>query len=187
MSEDFSYLKRFLNVIGRLCKKTYRKTDDTYADWKYAYFFFYQRCLLFNVHVPWPCHHTSFVTSPSRVKFGRYTSPGSAPCQYIQGDNGIEIGDNVQIAPGVHIISANHDPSDYSKLLAAPPVRIGNNVWIGGNAVILPGVQIGSNVIIGAGSVVTRNIPDDSVAVGNPCRVIKKKEKYREDSVFAKT
>ncbi len=55
----------------------------------------------------------------------------------------------------------------------AKPVRIGDNVWIGGSVTILPGVTIGDNVTIGAGSVVTKNIPSNSIAVGNPCKVIK--------------
>ena len=54
------------------------------------------------------------------------------------------------------------------------PVIIGNNVWIGGNVNVLPGVTIGDNVVIGAGSVVTKDIPANCVAVGNPCRVIRK-------------
>ena len=56
----------------------------------------------------------------------------------------------------------------------AYPITIGNNVWIGAGAIILPGVTIGNNVVIGAGSVVTKNIPAYSLAVGNPCRVIKR-------------
>ena len=68
-------------------------------------------------------------------------------------------------------------------------VTIGDNVWIGGNTVIMPGVHIGSNTVIGAGSVVTKDIPDWSVAVGNPCRVIKKiteedKKYYYKDREF---
>ena len=55
----------------------------------------------------------------------------------------------------------------------AKPIKVGNNVWIGGNVIVLPGVTIGNNTIIGAGSVVTKNIPSNVVAVGNPCRVIK--------------
>lgn len=55
----------------------------------------------------------------------------------------------------------------------ARPISVGNNVWIGGNVTVLPGVTIGNNVTIGAGSVVTRDIPDNTLAVGNPCRVIK--------------
>ena len=68
-------------------------------------------------------------------------------------------------------------------------VTIGDNVWLGGNTVVVPGVHIGSNVVIGAGSVVTKDIPDWSVAVGNPCRVVKKiteedKQYYFKDRKF---
>lgn len=58
-------------------------------------------------------------------------------------------------------------------LTSTKPVKIGDNVWVGGNSVIFPGITIGNNVTIGAGSVVTKNIPDNVLAFGNPCRVIK--------------
>jgi acetyltransferase-like isoleucine patch superfamily enzyme len=171
-------LQAIMNLPGRLLKATYSIQDDTYDNWKYFYFFFYQRVLMFNIHVPWPCHPTSTVTGVGGIKFGKRTSPGSGPNQYIQGANGIIFGDNVQIGPSVSIISANHDPSDYNLHLSSPPVIIGSNVWIGANCVVLPGVKIGSNVIIGAGSIVNRDIPSDSIAVGNPCRKIKSKSPY---------
>lgn len=177
--EDFSFLKSILNGLGKLLKKTYSYSDDTYSDWKYVYFFFYQRVLLFNFHVPWPCHYTSYVTSPSNIKFGKRTSPGSAPFQYIQGENGIIIGDNVQFAPGVQLISANHNFEDFDIPEYSPPLKIGSNVWLGANVVVLPGVEIGNNVVIGAGSIVTKSIPSDSIAVGNPCKVIKNKPPYK--------
>ena len=60
----------------------------------------------------------------------------------------------------------------------APPIVIGNDVWIGANAVVLPGVTIGDNVIVGAGAVVTRDIPANVVAVGNPARVLRDKRPY---------
>jgi maltose O-acetyltransferase len=88
----------------------------------------------------------------------------------------VTIGNNVFIAPNVVISTAAH-PIDAlernSALEFAKPIRIGNNVWIGATVTILPGVEIGDNVTIGAGSVVTRSIPANSVAVGNPCRVIR--------------
>lgn len=62
----------------------------------------------------------------------------------------------------------------------AKPIEVGNNVWIGGNVVVLPGVKIGDHCVIGAGSVVTKDIPDNSVAVGNPCKVIRKIEQKDE-------
>ena len=89
----------------------------------------------------------------------------------------VTIGDDCFIGPNVSIYTACHstDPVERNTRREwAEPVTIGDNVWIGGSVTILPGVTIGSNVTIGAGSVVTRDIPDNVVAVGNPCRVIKK-------------
>lgn len=89
----------------------------------------------------------------------------------------VTIGANVQIAPNVSIYTAGHPihpESRNSGYEYGIPVIIGNNVWIGGNSVILPGVTIGNNVVIGAGSVVTKNIPDNWIAAGNPCRIIRK-------------
>lgn len=89
----------------------------------------------------------------------------------------VTIGDNCMLAPNVAIYTAGHPlhPVSRNSLYEyGIPVTIGNNVWIGGNAVILPGVTIGNNVVIGAGSVVTKDIPDWSLAAGNPCRVLRK-------------
>lgn len=91
----------------------------------------------------------------------------------------IEIGDNVMLAPNVQIYTAYH-PIDAqlrnSGIEYGSPIKIGDNVWIGGGVIITPGITIGDNVVIGAGSVVTKDIPPNTVAVGNPCRVIKKIE-----------
>ena len=89
----------------------------------------------------------------------------------------ITIGDNCFMASNVAIYTAGHPihpDSRNSMYEYGIPVTIGDNVWIGGNVVICPGVTIGSNCVIGAGSVVTKDIPDWSVAAGNPCRVIRK-------------
>ncbi len=89
----------------------------------------------------------------------------------------VSFGDDCFIGPNVSIYTACHstDPLQRnSRCEWAKPVTIGNNVWIGGSVTILPGVSIGDNVTIGAGSVVTNDIPSCSVAVGNPCRVVKK-------------
>lgn len=93
-------------------------------------------------------------------------------------DNGsVKIGDNVMFAPNVSLYTVGH-PLDAKLRNEAweqtAPITIGNNVWIGGNAVILPGVTIGDNVVIGAASVVTRDIPADSLAVGSPCKVLRR-------------
>ena len=89
----------------------------------------------------------------------------------------IRIGDNAQIAPNVSIYTAGHpihQESRNSSYEYGIAVDIGDNVWIGGNVVILPGVTIGDNAVIGAGSVVTKDIPANVIAAGNPCRVIRK-------------
>ncbi|PRR79897.1 Maltose O-acetyltransferase [Clostridium liquoris] len=109
----------------------------------------------------------------------------------------VRIGHNVFFGPRVCIFTAGH-PIDAdirnTGLEYGKPVTIGNNVWIGGNAVINPGVTIGNNVVIGSGAVVTKDIPDNVIAVGNPCRVFReitdedKKywEKQREEYLNSK-
>lgn len=89
----------------------------------------------------------------------------------------VTIGKNAQIAPNVSIYTAGHPVHPDSRNTGYEygiPITIGDNVWIGGSVVILPGVTIGNNVVIGAGSVVSKDIKDNSIAVGNPCRVIRK-------------
>lgn len=88
----------------------------------------------------------------------------------------VKIGDNVFIAPNVGIYTAGHPiHSDLRNegLEFALPIEIGNSVWIGGNVVINPGIKIGDNTVIGSGSVVTKNIPPNVLAVGNPCKVLR--------------
>ena len=89
---------------------------------------------------------------------------------------GVYIGKKTLIAPGVHIYTAEHplDADDRAKWEMCRPVRIGERCWIGGDVTICPGVTIGDRTVIGAGSVVTKDIPSDCVAYGNPCRVAKK-------------
>lgn len=107
-------------------------------------------------------------------------------CTFVD-NNRIDIGNNVLIASDVKIYTATHT-TDVAGRTNTPenkeisgcfcrtyskPVTIEDNVWIGGGAILLPGVTIGKNSVIGAGSVVTKSIPSDCVAVGNPCKVIK--------------
>ncbi len=89
----------------------------------------------------------------------------------------VRIGDNCQLAPNVAIYTAGHPVHPVSRNSGyeyGKEITIGDNVWIGGNAVICPGVHIGNNVVIGAGSVVTKDVPDWVIAAGNPCRVLRK-------------
>ena len=131
-----------------------------------------------------------WITAPFYVDYGNNIYFGdncevNMNCTFLD-DNEIVIGDNALIAPNVQIYTAFHPTNaeerfcgqkadgsfEFCKTQTAP-VHIGKNVWIGGGAIILPGVTIGDNVVIGAGSVVTKDIPSNKIAVGNPCRVIK--------------
>jgi maltose O-acetyltransferase len=88
----------------------------------------------------------------------------------------IEIGDNVLLAPNVQIYTAHHPIDPKLRLTGnelASPIYIGHNVWLGGGVIVCPNVRIGDNTTIGAGSVVTKDIPANVIAVGNPCRVIR--------------
>lgn len=104
-------------------------------------------------------------------------------------DTDIFVGDSVMFGPNVTVATAGHPIDPALRLKVGQfniPVRIGNNVWIGANSVILPGITIGDNSVIGAGSIVTKDIPENVVAVGNPCRVLRPiserdKEYYYKD------
>lgn len=88
----------------------------------------------------------------------------------------VRIGENCFIAPGVHIYTATHPLNPFERVSGAEfgkPVTIGNNVWIGGRAVINPGVTIGDNVVIASGAVVTKDVPNNVVVGENPAKVIK--------------
>ena len=134
-----------------------------------------------------------WITAPFYVDYGNNIYFGNncevnMNCTFLD-DNIIRIGDNALIAPNVQIYTAFHPTNaidrfgipkedgsfEFCKTQTAP-VIIGNNVWIGGGAIILPGVTIGNNVVIGAGSVVTKNIPDNVIAVGSPCRVVRRNQ-----------
>lgn len=96
-------------------------------------------------------------------------------CTILDGAQ-VTFGDNVFIAPNCGFYTAGH-PLDVAQRNAgleyARPITVGNNVWIGAQVCVLPGVTIGDNSVIGAGSVVTKSIPPNSVAIGNPCRVVR--------------
>ena len=110
----------------------------------------------------------------NKIKIGKNAFINSN-CYFMDG-GGIELGDNVYIGPSCGLYTAIH-PTEYkirnTGLEQALPIKIGNNVWLGGNVVILPGVTIGDGCVIGAGSVVTKDIVPNSVACGNPCKVIR--------------
>lgn len=125
------------------------------------------------------------ITAPIYVDYGKFIKLGknveiNMNCVLLD-CNEITIGDNTLIAPSVNIYTVFHPvksderfPSESPFAIGkTAPVTIGKNCWIGGNSTILPGVKIGDNTTIGAGSVVTKDIPANVLAFGNPCRVKK--------------
>lgn len=121
-----------------------------------------------------------YIEPPLHANWGRHTHFGNNVYANFNltlvDDTDIFVGDNVMFGPNVTVATAGHpiDP-DLRRQVAQfnIPVHIGNNVWIGAGSVLLPGVSIGDNTVIGAGSIVTKDIPADVVAVGNPCRVLR--------------
>ena len=128
-----------------------------------------------------------WIEAPFYCDYGSNISIGhntfiNTNCMFLD-NNMISIGCNGLIAPYVQIYTASHPLRASERILgegvnaryvtSTKPVYIGDNVWIGGNSVIFPGVRIGDGVTIGAGSIVTRDIPDNVLAYGNPCEVIK--------------
>jgi len=102
-----------------------------------------QRVFRVNSDVPWMVHYTSCVTIPAKISIGKGVASSfarSGGC-YIQGGNGIIFGNWVVFAPGVKIISANHDLTQLKRWVPAEPIQIGDDCWIGANAIILPGVK----------------------------------------------
>ena len=126
-----------------------------------------------------------YIEPPLHANWGKNTHLGSHVYANFNltlvDDTDIYIGDHVMIGPNVVLATAGHPVDPALRLQAAQfnlPIRIGRNVWIGAGAIVLPGVSIGENSVIGAGSVVTKDIPENVVAVGNPCRVLRPISEY---------
>ena len=123
----------------------------------------------------------AFINPPFYCDYGTYIEVGdnfsaNYNCTILDVAK-VTIGSNVMFAPNVSVFTAGHPvhPAARNTMYEyGISITIGDNVWVGGNSVILPGVHIGSNTVIGAGSVVTKDIPDGVIAAGNPCRVIRK-------------
>lgn len=139
-----------------------------------------------SVGSPFICDYGCHITLGNNVSI-------NMNCTFVD-CNRITIGNNVLIASNVQMYTATHpveladrltpdwneESGEYFCRTYALPITIGDGCWIGGGAVLLPGVTIGSGTVIGAGSVVTKDIPDNCVAVGNPCRVIRSINKERQ-------
>ncbi len=121
-----------------------------------------------------------YLEPPFHANWGKHTHLGNDVYANFNltlvDDTAIYIGNNVMFGPNVVVDTASHPIRPDLRLTQTQyniPVHIGDNVWIGANVVILPGVTIGENSVIGAGSVVTKDIPANVVAVGNPCRILR--------------
>lgn len=135
---------RNVSIIKRLILRTYGLSEDTSIN-------------------------KTFFCSSKNVKIGKNVGLNDT---FILAYSLVKIGDNCSFSFRNMIITSTHDLNDFSTIIAKP-VTIGDNVWITTNVTILPGVRIGDNSVIGAGSVVTKDIPSNVFATGNPCRVVK--------------
>lgn len=138
--------------------------------------FIFQRIFRLNSEASFQVNFTSTIVAAEKIFIGRnvWVSFAVSGNCYIQAGNGIFLGDDTIFAPGVKIISANHDPKNKMKWEKSSPIKIGRRCWIGANAVILPGVELGDNCIVGAGAVVTASYPENSVVGGVPAKLITK-------------
>lgn len=136
--------------------------------------FIVQRVFGVNRAVPWMVHYTSRVTTPKNIRIGKnvWLSFALSGGCYVQGGNGVFIGDDTLFGPGVKIISSNHDMANHNQWVDSDPIKIGERCWIGANAVILPGVSLGDECVVGAGAVVTKSFPARSVIGGVPAKLL---------------
>ena len=155
--------------------------DPKFHYWKMIKAFWAQKILRKNSHVPWPVHASSMIKAPKHIQRGT-RCPGLAPFCYIDGRNGIEIGENTWIGPRVSLISMNHDLNDYTRYTESDPIIVGKNCWIATGAIITAGVRLGDHTVVAAGAVVTKSFPEGNVLIGGiPAKRLKKLPEYNKN------
>lgn len=169
--------------IGNICYDKKYLTGRYFNRWRFTKgwfwigkYWFKQKVLRFNAHIPFPVPPYAMVAEPRNIVFNPddmqiFHSVGT----YFQGISAkIELGSPIYVAPGVGFITANHNFEKLDESAAGRDIKIGNNSWIGMNTVILPGVVLGEHTIVGAGAVVTRSFPEGNcVIAGVPAVKIK--------------
>lgn len=169
-------LKKIISIfpIGKIIIETAAsQTPVTFKIW------WFQKILGFNKKTYWPTHFTSKISYPENIYAGIDTCPGYMNNCYIQGLGKIYIGDYTQIAPGVGIISSNHNIHDSREQITGK-ITIGKYCWIGMNATILANVELGDYTIVAAGAVVTNSFTEGYCVVGGvPAKKIKSIDKVK--------
>jgi acetyltransferase-like isoleucine patch superfamily enzyme len=169
---------RFLLLIPFFKDLKQRDLLSKQARRQYFLYRFFRFFFSLNKEANFAINFTSIVLKPENIQLGRAVEKSlliSGNC-YFQAINGIRIGDNTIIAPGVKIISSDHDFKNLNNHTLEDPIIIGSQCWIGANAVILPGVSIGNNTIVAAGAIVTKSFSEgDQVLKGVPAKAYPRK------------
>jgi acetyltransferase-like isoleucine patch superfamily enzyme len=162
---------RLLLKIPVLKQLHYKGLLSKAARRNYAIYWVLRLLFGLNKECKFSIHFTSTAIKPENIEMGEGVEKSfllSGNC-YYQAINGIKIGANTIIAPGVKLISANHEGHNLSGHVKGGPIIIGKNCWIGANAVVLPGVVLGDHTIVAAGAVVTKSFPmGNEVLMGVP-------------------
>lgn len=175
-----NHLKRLFIEALYLILKIF---GEAFSDRKFSQFLlinqvFVQKFMRINYHVSWPVHPSSKIIDPQKIDRGT-RCPGLSIGCYIDGRNGIVIGENTWIGLYVSIISMNHDYHDYNQYIIAPPIIIGKNVWLGSHCIILPNVKLGNHVVVAAGAVVTKSFEENNILLaGVPAKIVKRLSPY---------
>jgi len=164
----------FITKINKILYPSYDVDNSVHSQITILKCGIWQKIFRFNSHVYWPVHRSSTIGAPHNITIGTRT-PGLSKNCHIDGRNRIFFGKNVWVGPNVKIISMNHNVNDYTKYIKAKPIKIGNNCWIGANAIILPEVELGEHTVVAAGAIVTKSfLEGNQIIAGNPAKVVKK-------------